>query len=286
MSRRVVLVGTPGPLADGVMAALVQNNAALVGVAAIGTPPATPCAGGLAVVQGDRLSAAAARAGIPVEWSASALEAPLLAAIHRFKPSLAVVACLATRLSPAALASTAEGFWNVHPSALPKHRGPAPMFWQLRDGDEWGGVSIHRMDARFDTGPVASSAPVLLPAGIAEPAAQYAAGLKGGALVASLLRASEVRWQEQAAAQATYESHPAGAAAYTFGEDWPVLRAWRFLRGVRWRGQPFRFVSGGQCWVVREAVDVAPGRRLPCVRQVSERVLDLPLADGVLRVRR
>lgn len=45
------------------------------------------------------------------------------------------------------------GWLNLHPSLLPAYRGPAPLFWQLRDGAPLG-VSLHRMDTGLDTGPV------------------------------------------------------------------------------------------------------------------------------------
>ena len=46
------------------------------------------------------------------------------------------------------------GSVNQHPGRLPRHRGPYPMAWALRDGDDVFGVTWHRMDAGYDTGPV------------------------------------------------------------------------------------------------------------------------------------
>ena len=45
-------------------------------------------------------------------------------------------------------------FLNCHPSALPAHRGPNPYAAAIRAGDTSSGVSIHRVDAGIDTGPV------------------------------------------------------------------------------------------------------------------------------------
>lgn len=52
------------------------------------------------------------------------------------------------RLAPA------KGWINCHPSLLPRHRGPFPGFWELRAGESETGVSLHRMDAAYDTGPI------------------------------------------------------------------------------------------------------------------------------------
>jgi len=46
------------------------------------------------------------------------------------------------------------GFFNVHYSLLPAYRGPFPVFWQIKNGDANGGITIHQMDSNFDTGEV------------------------------------------------------------------------------------------------------------------------------------
>jgi methionyl-tRNA formyltransferase len=46
------------------------------------------------------------------------------------------------------------GFYNVHFSLLPRYRGRCPVFWQLKNGDESGGISIHQVTEQFDDGPL------------------------------------------------------------------------------------------------------------------------------------
>src|SRR5207249_11419 len=41
-----------------------------------------------------------------------------------------------------------------HPSVLPRHRGPVPVAWAIKQGEEEIGITFHRMDADLDTGPV------------------------------------------------------------------------------------------------------------------------------------
>jgi len=43
---------------------------------------------------------------------------------------------------------------GVHPSLLPRHRGPDPYFWALDAGDPVTGVTAHILDERYDTGPI------------------------------------------------------------------------------------------------------------------------------------
>ncbi|MEB2310322.1 MAG: formyltransferase family protein [Sorangiineae bacterium] len=58
------------------------------------------------------------------------------------------------RLPGAWLARAPLGAIGVHPSLLPRHRGPDPFFAAIDAGDEETGVTVHRLDASYDTGPI------------------------------------------------------------------------------------------------------------------------------------
>jgi len=49
-----------------------------------------------------------------------------------------------------------HGFINVHPSLLPRWRGPAPIQHAILSGDEHTGVTIMKIDEGIDTGPILS----------------------------------------------------------------------------------------------------------------------------------
>jgi methionyl-tRNA formyltransferase len=46
------------------------------------------------------------------------------------------------------------GFLNLHPSLLPKYRGPAPVPWALIQGEKETGVAIMKTEEGLDTGPL------------------------------------------------------------------------------------------------------------------------------------
>jgi len=46
------------------------------------------------------------------------------------------------------------GFWNIHPSLLPKYRGPSPIAYPLIFGEKETGVTIIKMDEKIDHGPI------------------------------------------------------------------------------------------------------------------------------------
>lgn len=43
---------------------------------------------------------------------------------------------------------------NVHASLLPAYRGKHPVFWALRHGEKFSGLTLHAMDASLDTGDI------------------------------------------------------------------------------------------------------------------------------------
>ncbi|MDO8505033.1 MAG: methionyl-tRNA formyltransferase [bacterium] len=49
-----------------------------------------------------------------------------------------------------------RGILNIHPSLLPKYRGPSPIQTAIRSGDEETGVTIMLLDEEMDHGPIAT----------------------------------------------------------------------------------------------------------------------------------
>ena len=64
------------------------------------------------------------------------------------------------------LALAPLGGVNIHPSLLPRHRGPIPAFWALQEGSGATGISIHRIATRIDAGEVLAQRAHALPSGV------------------------------------------------------------------------------------------------------------------------
>lgn len=85
-----------------------------------------------------------------------ALDLEIEARFEEESPDL-LVSWFWTRKLPAAwLARARLGAIGVHPSLLPRHRGPNPYFWAIDCGDRETGVSVHRLEAEYDTGAILS----------------------------------------------------------------------------------------------------------------------------------
>jgi hypothetical protein len=108
-----------------------------------------------------RRAYAAAHEGTPAldELGVPVIRVPTLngetarAELRRLAPDVAVT--LDSRLvSEATFSIPAHGVVNVHHGAVPDYRGGPPVFWELADGLESVGYTVHRIDAGIDTGPV------------------------------------------------------------------------------------------------------------------------------------
>ncbi len=74
--------------------------------------------------------------------------------LRGLEPDLVLCAGFPWKLPQAALDVARLGSINEHPALLPRHRGPIPLAWALREGDGHFGATWHFMDAELDTGPI------------------------------------------------------------------------------------------------------------------------------------
>ena len=107
-----------------------------------------------------RRAYAAAGAGPPLEHVATdVVRVPTLngeearAALRRLGADVAVSLDNAI-IHEETFALPRHGTINVHHGAVPDYRGGPPVFWELVDGGDTVGFTIHRIDAGIDTGPV------------------------------------------------------------------------------------------------------------------------------------
>lgn len=68
--------------------------------------------------------------------------------------AVAVSADFGLRIPRWMLALPEKGVVNVHPSLLPRYRGPSPVVWTILNGDRETGVTFMLTDEGWDTGPI------------------------------------------------------------------------------------------------------------------------------------
>ncbi len=80
----------------------------------------------------------------------------------KLNPDLAVLASYGKILPQSTLDIPKYGFINVHPSLLPRHRGASPIEGAILNEDKKTGVTIMKMDAQMDHGPILSQTEIEL----------------------------------------------------------------------------------------------------------------------------
>lgn len=74
--------------------------------------------------------------------------------VRGLEPDLVVSWFWTKRLPIEVIRAAKLGGIGAHPSLLPRHRGPDPTYWTIACGDAETGVSVHRLEAEYDTGEV------------------------------------------------------------------------------------------------------------------------------------
>jgi methionyl-tRNA formyltransferase len=112
-----------------------------------------------------------ARVVVPSPVKKTALELNLLVAephnlkedeeffnrLKHLNPDLCIIASYGKIIPKQYLDTPKYGFINIHPSLLPKYRGPSPIQTAIINGDKKTGVVIIRIDEKMDHGPILGS---------------------------------------------------------------------------------------------------------------------------------
>lgn len=173
-------------------------------------------------------------------------------AVHSFladlQPDIACAACFPYWIPPYILAIPQYGFLNLHPSLLPAYRGPSPLFWIFRNGDqEKGGVTLHWMDVGLDSGDIVSQRPLTLPDGISGPDADRLCATLGGEMLLTALeqiKRGEAPRRPQPPG-GSYYPQPT-AEAFALESSWSARRAFNFMRGTAEWNHPYTLHIGSQ----------------------------------------
>jgi methionyl-tRNA formyltransferase len=152
---RIVFAGTP----DFAVPALEALVAAGEDIVLVLTQPDRPSGRGLAIAESPVKRAALAHR-LEVFQPHTLRDDGAQARLAALSPDLMVVAAYGLILPQAVLDIPRLGAINIHASLLPRWRGAAPIQRAILAGDGETGISIMRMEAGLDTGPVLLSAPI------------------------------------------------------------------------------------------------------------------------------
>lgn len=155
MPHRVVFMGTPQfaiPTLQWLIDEYSSEDAAgeIVGVF---TQPDRPGGRGRKL-RASPVKTLAQEHAIPVLEPKSLRTSEALAQLQTLRPDIIIVAAFGQILPASVLELPSFGCLNVHASLLPRWRGAAPVAAAILAGDDTTGITLMKMDAGLDTGPI------------------------------------------------------------------------------------------------------------------------------------
>lgn len=226
---KVLFWGTPA-FALPALRAIGEEGHALVGVV---TQPDRPAGRGRGVRKSP-VKEAAEEMGLPVLQPERARGEEFMEAVRALEPDVSVVVAYGQILKPEVLELPPHGSLNIHASLLPELRGAAPVQWAILSGADETGVSIMRMEAGLDSGPVLLRVeePIRSDESASELAARLAEiGAEAVVEALALLEAGAAREEVQDHDRATYAPKLDRDTARV---DWsrPAAVVARWIRGM------------------------------------------------------
>jgi methionyl-tRNA formyltransferase len=246
---RVLFLGTPQFAAIPLEALAHDPRYEVVGVV---TQP-DRSAGRSRAPESPPVKRAALQLGIPVFQPESLRDPAVVEQLAALRPDAGVVAAYGEILRKNVLEIPAHGYLNIHPSLLPRHRGPTPVPGAILAGDTETGVTVMLLDAKMDSGPILAQQRVPLPPDARSGPLTEELFRLGSALLLEALAgyaAGTLAPSPQDDSQATYtkllNKHDGaidwGAAATQIERMTRAFDPWPGAH-TSWRGQPFKLIA-------------------------------------------
>jgi len=218
---KIIFLGNPD-FALPALEALVKEKYQIVGVV---TAPDKPT-GRKQILTPPPVKVLAQKHGLAIYQPKDKTE--LLEIIKKLQPDLAVVTAFGMIFPKEVLNIPKYGFINVHPSLLPRWRGPTPIQTAILNGDEETGVSLFLIDEEMDHGPILAKRELEFPiSNFQFPIlSQKLAELGADLLIETLPKYinGEIKPQAQDESQATYTKKFSTQDAYIEPKDLEIAQ--------------------------------------------------------------
>ena len=282
---RTVFMGTPG-FAVPVLKTLLDAGHEVAGVY---TQPDRPV-GRRGRPAPSPVKEAAEEEKLPVFQPPSLKREAAQEELAELAPDVIVVAAYGLFLPKATLDLPPLGCLNVHPSLLPKYRGPSPVAAAILRGDAETGVTLIRLDEGMDTGPILAQRETVI--GSDEDGADLTVRLFG--LGAELMVETLPEWAAGRVAAVPQDAAAATTTSLLKREDGEIdwshdaariarqVRAYQPWPGAftRWRGKLLKIVEAAEA--TASTSNAPPGR----VIALPDGGLGVATFQGTLAVRR
>jgi methionyl-tRNA formyltransferase len=290
-SYRIVFFGSLGVMSYATLRTLLRRKVPIATVVIPGINPENTSSKSLAnipVVQTpkhDTIELLALKYGIPITYINRLDDLESYSNISKYDPHFILVSCFPYILPQKIWRLANVASLNVHPSLLPKYRGPQPIFWQLKNGETQTGVTLHMLTDLVDGGDVVLQRNISFKNGARDRAIHAMAGEQGARMFVEYLRlyrqnATEARPQDPASA--TYNGVPK-EEDFELPLRWSAQHAFNFMRGTEDWKTPYSVYCGGTNIRLQSAIAYSPATAMGEDYRIDEHFVYIRFAQGLLQ---
>lgn len=192
--------------------------------------------------------------------------------IKYYQPDIILVSCYARLLPQSILSLPKYGCFNVHPSLLPKFRGPIPLFWQFHDGADNFGVTVHRLSDKFDIGNIVAQETVNIEDGLSQIEANQKLSNVAGNMALKLmddLKNSSITEIEQNNNISSYQSYPE-KKDFMVSNSWSAKKLYNFISAYKSDVTEFLCKVDGEEFII---VDIYSYQQQPYENMDGQKVM-------------
>lgn len=236
-------------------------------------------------LENESLALSAQQQQIPVIDLSQPLD-DLLDQLNALKIDLILMSCYSRRLPERIINLAHAGCFNLHPSLLPRYRGPEPVFWQMKAASDMG-VSWHLVTRDIDAGDIVKQQTVKLDEGMSFAQITLLLANTGADLMLRLLTElleqtllHPLKREVQDEKLASYYRYPE-KRDFTVDIAWSAQYAYNFMRATQAFGHLYHFKSGDDEYFLEQALGYDNNASLSAVEVQANR-LYIPLDEGVL----
>jgi methionyl-tRNA formyltransferase len=174
------------------------------------------------------------RRGIPYYYLIKGDEAGMARWLSGLSPDLMVAYSMSQLLQQSVYSIPRFGTINLHPSLLPKYRGPQPLFWTYYFMDRKAGVTVHFVDEGEDTGAVIRQSSFPIEFGMSLPELQsivHRIGVQVLLAAVSDIEVGKFSAKPQPSHSPTVRARNVDPSESLIDWTWSPKRIWHVLRG-------------------------------------------------------
>ena len=253
---KIIFMGTP-KFALPSLKALYESD--FVEILSVVTKPDEPRGRGMKLMPSP-VKRMAEELGLKVYQPKRASSPKFVSKLREMSPDVIVVVAYGQILRREVLEIPSRGCVNLHPSLLPKYRGPAPIQWAIINGEKETGVTVMFLDEGEDTGDIIAQKRVKIEEGETAETLYDRLSRIGAQLLVEVLRdmdRGEVNRRAQDHSQATYAPklrRKDGRIDWSADSD----RICNLIRGMKpWPGT-YSHLHNGRMIKIHEAISSSP----------------------------